>query len=64
VAGLEEGKPALEICEALDKHLIPMAENMQKHSVATWVAAWEDPQFRRDVQSLLSKVRKRRAVKA
>jgi hypothetical protein len=64
VAGLEERKPALEICEALDKHLRPTTENMQKNGIGTWVAAWEDPQFRRDVQSLFSKVRKRRAVKA
>lgn len=63
VAGLEEGKPALEICKALDQHLTPTTANMQKNGIGTWVAAWEDPEFRRDVQSLLSKVRRRKAVK-
>jgi hypothetical protein len=63
VACIEEGRSALEICEALDKHLIPTTENMQKHGIATWLAAWEDAQFRRDVQSLISKVKKRNSVK-
>jgi hypothetical protein len=42
VVYLGQGKSAVEICEALDNHLIPTTENMQKHGIATWVAACKD----------------------
>jgi hypothetical protein len=60
---LDGGKPRREICQILDQYLLPTTDNMRRHGCATWLAAWNDKQLRRAVQSLFSKVTSRKAVK-
>lgn len=49
------GRPHREICEVLDKNLIPTTSHMQKDGVKKWVKAWDDPKFRQYVQQIFSK---------
>jgi hypothetical protein len=63
LAGLRARQPRIKICEILDAHLIPTTPEMRKHGLSTWVAAWNDPEFRPNVHSLFSHVWSRKGVK-
>lgn len=64
VEGLGAGRSRLEICQILDQHLIPTTPYLRSHGHLSWGAAWNDKEARRKVQSLFSKVPKRKHVKS
>ena len=48
-----------EICEILDRNGIPTTKPMQKNDVFQWTVAWDDPDFNRNIQTMLSKTKVR-----
>ncbi len=51
------------LCTILDRNGIPTTPKMRAHGLDTWRAAWEDPEFRNNVQQVFSKaLRKAEAV--
>jgi hypothetical protein len=53
--GLGAEKPHQEICEVLDKNLIPTTSHMQRAGFKKWVKAWDDPEMRQRVYEIFSK---------
>ena len=54
-----------EPAQILDRNGIPTTPKMRVHGLDTWRAAWEDPEFRNNVQQVFSKaLRKAEAVKS
>jgi hypothetical protein len=53
--GRSVGRSHQEICEGLDKNLIPTTSHMQKAGVKKWVKARDNPKFRQYVQQIFSK---------
>ncbi len=56
---LTKGASREGICDLLDRKRFPVTENMRANEVETWRLAWQDPEFRRDVQSIFSKAKRR-----
>jgi hypothetical protein len=56
---LDAGESRAEICQMLDKHKIPTTENMQSSGIVQWATAWDDPDFKKNVQQLFSKERQK-----
>ena len=52
-------KSGREICEILDRYAIPTTKEMQKHQIFAWTVAWDDPDFNRNVQTMISKAKAR-----
>jgi hypothetical protein len=61
--GLQSNRSRLEICQRLDQCLIVPTADMLRRGHGTWSAAWGDKDSRRRLQSLFSKVQRRKAVK-
>lgn len=56
---LLQGTARAEICELLDKRRDAVTDNMWKQGIRSWSAAWADPEFRKDAQSIFSKAQRR-----
>jgi len=61
--GLQSDRSRLEICQKLDQCSIVPTADMRRRGQRTWSAAWDDKDSRRRLQSLFSKVQRRKAVK-
>lgn len=55
---LASGKTRREVCESLDRQGISTTPQMIKVGITRWVQAWEDPDFRPNIQTMISKVAK------
>ena len=53
---LERGESRERICEELDRQSIPTLPSMQERGVHNWVQGWGDPEFRKAIQRMISKV--------
>jgi len=53
---IQEGKSRQAVCELLDRQAIPTTEDMRRAGVVLWVVAWQDPDFKANVQTIISKV--------
>ena len=49
----------LRVCEILDRNGIVTTSEMRKASVLQWTVAWDDPEFRKNVQTMFSKAKAR-----
>ncbi len=56
LATLAAGKSRREVCEALDRDGIPTTREMAKAGIHRWTLAWEDSEFKPNVQTMISKV--------
>jgi len=56
---LLQDTPREKICELLDQKRFPTTGNMDANGIETWKLAWEDRDFRKDVQSIFSKAQRR-----
>jgi hypothetical protein len=63
-AGLKDGQSPREICRELAARRIATTLQMQANDIETWVAAWNDKEFRKDVQSIISRVKASGACQA
>src|SRR5262249_42718461 len=61
--GLQDDRPRREICQRLDRCLIDATSGMRRAGHSTWTGAWDDKNSRRLLQSLFSKLKRRKAVK-
>ncbi len=57
---LKEGMNRSDICRELDKRTISTIPALEKRGIPRWVDGWEDPQRRRSIQTLFSKVKSKR----
>lgn len=55
------GESDIDVCRRLDSHAIPLPEKWQEEqeAIRTWLVAYESPEYRRRVQVILSKERRR-----
>ena len=53
-----KGQRGRQICEILDRNGVPTSDKMQEADVRTWTIAWDDPDFRNNVQQVISKAKK------
>jgi hypothetical protein len=56
---LPDNKSGREICEILDRNGIPTTKEMRKNKIFEWTVAWDDPDFTRNVQTMISKAKAR-----
>jgi hypothetical protein len=54
-ATLADGKSRREVCEELDRNGIPTTRDMAKAGIRRWTLAWEDSEFKPNVQTMISK---------
>lgn len=52
---LAEGKSRRQVCELLDRHGIAVSSKMMMAGIVNWTMAWDDKQYRADVQTMISK---------
>jgi len=52
---LERGMIRSDVCRMLDQKGIPTTPKMAKHGLNRWTDAWEDDEFRNNVQQVLTK---------
>lgn len=52
---LERGEERRSICETLDRKGVPTTLQMRSHDYKLWADAWDDPDFRNNVQQMISK---------
>jgi hypothetical protein len=50
-----KGQRGRQICEFLDRNGVPTTKPMQKAEVRTWVTAWDDADFKKNVRTMISK---------
>jgi hypothetical protein len=51
------GLPPQEICQKLDRFSIAVTRAIQKRGLTSWSDGWEDPEVRRNIQTLFSKAK-------
>ena len=56
---LEREMDRFEICSVLDRKGIETTKQMREHDLDRWTDAWQDVEFRNNVQQVFSKVRSR-----
>ena len=54
-----EGRSGRQTCEILDRNGIVTTSEMRKAGVLQWTVAWDDPDFRKNVQTIFSKAKAR-----
>jgi hypothetical protein len=61
--GLTANKSRREICGVLDANAVATTPQMKANGITLWIAAWDDQQFRKNVQQVISKASIREPVK-
>ena len=59
VSCLERGDTRAVICRILDERVLPTTPQMKKHKIHRWTEAWDDLDFRKNVQQIFSRTLKR-----